>query len=50
MDYTKAEIVELFERSKLRENLKHTFKQGIIKTKTCLLEQRVPQRLGGFND
>lgn len=50
MDYTKAEIVELFERSKLRENLKHTFKQGIIKTKTCLLEQRVPQRLGDFNE
>lgn len=41
-----VEIVKLFERSKLRENLKHTFKQGIIKTKTDLLEQQV----GGFNE
>lgn len=43
---TDTEIVKLFERSKLRENLKHTFKQGIIKTKTDLLEQQV----GGFNE
>lgn len=34
-----VEIVKLFERSKLRENLKHGFKQGIIRTKTALLEQ-----------
>lgn len=41
-----TEIVKLFERSKLRENLKHTFKQGIIKTKTDLLEQPID----GFNE
>lgn len=41
-----AEIVKLFERSKLRENLKHTYKQGIIKTKTDLLEYDVD----GFNE
>lgn len=39
---TKEEFIEIFEKSKMRDDLKHAFKQTMIKTKTRLLE--IPSR------